>query len=400
MSAVLKLVEETKEVRDSLVEKVDVLSKVKQLSLLPDGSHMNLKQVADYYNVDTSTIKNVMSRYKTEFMSDGIRVLRGEKFRQYKERYLKYNYEYKKAPSMTLLTKKAILRMGMLLRDSEVSQKIREYLLNVENESHNSVSNNEVKYNGSWTKELIEEVLYSLNIKFKEEKPLIQSISEVAEEINCKPTTLITKWYKKDTEENPSLKTLFATYSEKKPSVKRKKETKEIIEAIPNEEVVKVNNTIESEEKIILDKMMGLMKDQNSKMEEMMTEVYELKKSNKNLNRLSQLLINDNKMLWDVCNGIVESNQEIKDQLVETQQSLSSFKEEYEKLGTENLEKLKNRIKLAQTKIKKAENENSELLKFIGKSHMLSSTYNTNESTERKTPLELKMDRNGNLNRM
>ena len=47
---------ENKTTREKLIERVDVLDKVKKVILLPYGDSMTRKQVAEYYEVSEDTI--------------------------------------------------------------------------------------------------------------------------------------------------------------------------------------------------------------------------------------------------------------------------------------------------------------------------------------------------------
>ena len=63
---------ESKELRDKLCERYEVLEKVKELLLLPGTELMTVQQVADYYVVDRKAIESVYIRHKNELVSDGM----------------------------------------------------------------------------------------------------------------------------------------------------------------------------------------------------------------------------------------------------------------------------------------------------------------------------------------
>ncbi|MDF9506737.1 hypothetical protein P5808_20545 [Bacillus cereus] len=60
-----------KDKRDSLVDKVEVLSKVKELLLPPELEMATLQQVADFYNVPKNMITNLFRLHEDELVSDG-----------------------------------------------------------------------------------------------------------------------------------------------------------------------------------------------------------------------------------------------------------------------------------------------------------------------------------------
>ncbi|PFQ11767.1 hypothetical protein [Bacillus cereus] len=131
-----------KDKRDSLVDKVEVLSEVKELLLPPELEMATLQQVADFYNVSKEMITNLLKSHQDEFVSDGYTLMRGNKISSFfhtTKRRGSYTvtsingkeYTYSSYNNY-LFPKRAILRVGMLLRDSEVAKKVRAQLLNTE----------------------------------------------------------------------------------------------------------------------------------------------------------------------------------------------------------------------------------------------------------------------------
>ncbi|MED3089248.1 MULTISPECIES: hypothetical protein [Bacillus cereus group] len=134
-----------KDKRDNLVERVEVLEIVKQLLLLPGENMSTLKQVAEFYGVKDTAITNLITGHRGELESDGYVVLSGndlvsslkdatkiEKRGAYTVT-MRTGEEYIFSSNKNgLFSKKAILRIGMLLRDSEVAKEVRAQLLNTE----------------------------------------------------------------------------------------------------------------------------------------------------------------------------------------------------------------------------------------------------------------------------
>lgn len=138
---------ESKELRDGAMERIEVLSKVKQLFLLPGLDCMTVKQLADYYEVDVETIKKQYQRNKDELDSDGaclktiadFKILNGTlcPIKNLAQQNGKMTVTFKDnleiiVPNRGIkcFPKRAILRMGMLLRGSEIAKEVRTQLLN------------------------------------------------------------------------------------------------------------------------------------------------------------------------------------------------------------------------------------------------------------------------------
>jgi hypothetical protein len=119
--------------RDSLADRTDVLNKVGVLAMLPDDMHVTTTEAARFYEVDIESIRKVITRNRAEIDSDGYRVVGREEF----ERDIaSLSNIDSRARSIGLLPRRAVLRLGMLLRDSDVARRVRDYLLTVEQVAH------------------------------------------------------------------------------------------------------------------------------------------------------------------------------------------------------------------------------------------------------------------------
>ncbi|MGW4905277.1 restriction endonuclease [Streptomyces sp. NPDC004270] len=123
---------ESKSLRDSVLERTDVLDRVKALSLLPDGMHVTTAMVAAYFEVAETVINNVLSRHRQELESNGLRVLRGPELREFKKLNLSSYNGPQPRSGLALWSRRAVLNVAMLLRDSEVARQVRVYLLDME----------------------------------------------------------------------------------------------------------------------------------------------------------------------------------------------------------------------------------------------------------------------------
>lgn len=139
---------EQKSLRDECVDRVEVLEKVKGLLLIPYFECMTLKQIAEYYEVDNKVIEMCYTRHKEEIDSDGVSRIIPKNVKNLKPTECRIkNYEQLNGKAVvefsdgvkfvipnrgvTTFSKRAIMRFGMLLRDSRVAQELRTQLLNV-----------------------------------------------------------------------------------------------------------------------------------------------------------------------------------------------------------------------------------------------------------------------------
>lgn len=149
---------ENKELREKVAGRVEVLDRVKELLLLPQLEMMTMQQVADYYEVDYKTVNMCYLRNKEEINMDGASKIPVKsmvsRFQQDVEIVSSQGYkEFKLSEDVTLrvpnvgivlFPKRAILRIGMLLRDSEVAKEVRTQLLNIVENSSDETKKQEI----------------------------------------------------------------------------------------------------------------------------------------------------------------------------------------------------------------------------------------------------------------
>ncbi|MGW0812561.1 restriction endonuclease [Streptomyces viridiviolaceus] len=119
---------ESPALRSSVLDRTDVLDRVKALSLLPDGMHVTTAMVAAYFEVGTEAIKSLVKDHRAELEDSGYRLLTGEQLRSFKN----LSGVQSRARSLALFPRRAVLNVAMLLRDSEVARQVRVYLLDME----------------------------------------------------------------------------------------------------------------------------------------------------------------------------------------------------------------------------------------------------------------------------
>ncbi len=113
--------------RDALAARTDVLDKVKVLRTLPDDMHVTTDMVAEFYEVDREAIATLVKRNRDEFEDDGYTVMIRSAF---EERFT-VNLSTQSA-RIALFPRRAVLRIGMLLRESVIARRVRDYLLDSE----------------------------------------------------------------------------------------------------------------------------------------------------------------------------------------------------------------------------------------------------------------------------
>ncbi|MGP4087783.1 restriction endonuclease [Streptomyces sp. KR55] len=125
---------ESKSLRDSVLERTDVLDRVKALSLLPDGMHVTTAMVAAYFGVTVEVIRQLTKRHREELQVNGMAVLRGADLRKFESDNASLSLgSYPQARrSLTIYSRRAVLNVAMLLRDSDVARQVRTYLLDME----------------------------------------------------------------------------------------------------------------------------------------------------------------------------------------------------------------------------------------------------------------------------
>lgn len=121
---------ESRSLRQQYAGRTDVLDKVKALALLPDGTHVTTEMVASYYEVDDKTIEKLAERNRDELEANGYHVLEGKRLADFKS----VCGISSRARSLALFSRRAVLNVGQLLRDSLVAQQVRTYLLDAESE--------------------------------------------------------------------------------------------------------------------------------------------------------------------------------------------------------------------------------------------------------------------------
>ncbi|AJA43346.1 antirepressor [Mycobacterium phage Sbash] len=125
--------------RDQLVGRVDVIDKVGVLRCLPGDVHATTDMVAEFYEVPRETVLTIIKRNRDELDDDGFAVVSRSEVTSKLNVTPNELGMPRTAPSLSLFPRRAVLRIGMLLRDSPVARRVRDYLLETESGSTNNV---------------------------------------------------------------------------------------------------------------------------------------------------------------------------------------------------------------------------------------------------------------------
>ena len=135
--------------RDKNVCRFDVLEKVKDLLLISGTDYAVLSQVADYYEVGLEAIASLVKDNREELLEDGLINATGVETKEILGKFskdfanqrgyftcdgIKFNHR-----NNLLFTRRSILRVGMLLRDSVIAKEVRTQLLNIEEKTSDDV---------------------------------------------------------------------------------------------------------------------------------------------------------------------------------------------------------------------------------------------------------------------
>lgn len=133
--------------RNQCIEHYEVLEKVKQLLLIPGTKFATITEIANFYEVPTEPIQKLYQRNKQEIDMDGITLISANELighdcpiskkidkTQFKTTISYENGRVVEIPNrgIKVFPRRAILRIGMLLRDSEIAKEVRTQLLNIE----------------------------------------------------------------------------------------------------------------------------------------------------------------------------------------------------------------------------------------------------------------------------
>lgn len=140
---------DNKKLRQKYIDRIDVLDKVKKLLMIPNMELMTMRQVAEYYEVDYDVVRKCYERNANEINPDGVIVKTSHDFKEIfnvtscpikdlRQEHGKLIIDIDDNTQLVIpnrgircFSKRAVLRFGMLLRDSVIAQEVRTQLLNM-----------------------------------------------------------------------------------------------------------------------------------------------------------------------------------------------------------------------------------------------------------------------------
>lgn len=111
-------------------ENTAILERIGNLITLPETGSATVEQIAMFYIVSVETIKTIVKRHHDELEQDGYRVFTREELGDIPTEFFHFKSRF-----IAIFPRKAILRIGMLLVNSEVAKLVRCYLLAIEEQS-------------------------------------------------------------------------------------------------------------------------------------------------------------------------------------------------------------------------------------------------------------------------
>lgn len=144
--------------RDKCVGHYEVLERVKNLLILPDTELMSINQGAEYYEVTPEWIKELYGSHREEIDSDGTEILprgfyNGSKLKptSVEQKQTSVTYRFDDGQVVTInnrglkaFSKRAVLRIGMLLQQSNVATRVRTALLDIEEKTSNETKTQDI----------------------------------------------------------------------------------------------------------------------------------------------------------------------------------------------------------------------------------------------------------------
>ena len=127
------------------VEKVQ--SQIGITGMFFNGEYLFTKQmVADFYEVDTSTIDRYLSSYSEELKHNGYVLYKGKSLKEFKLQFAHLINEASKTTQLGLFNFRAFLNIGMLLTESEKAKQVRSIMLDLVISTINEKTGGGTKY--------------------------------------------------------------------------------------------------------------------------------------------------------------------------------------------------------------------------------------------------------------
>lgn len=146
-----------KELTDSNIDRQNILNnkyalqRVQEYIGLPgmlfEGEYrFTKKMVADFFEIDVSTIDRYLSQNEAELKHNGYILSKGKQLKEFKLQFLHLINEAKNTPQLGLFNFRSFLNLAMLLRESEKARHLRSKILDIVIDTINQRTGGGTKY--------------------------------------------------------------------------------------------------------------------------------------------------------------------------------------------------------------------------------------------------------------
>ena len=104
------------------------------------------QQIADFYDIDNSTVDRYLSKHIKELKQNGYIILKGNSLKNFKRQFGSTLQEGLKAPSLGVFNFRAFLNLGMLLAESDKAKLVRSAMLDIVIDTLNVKAGGSTKY--------------------------------------------------------------------------------------------------------------------------------------------------------------------------------------------------------------------------------------------------------------
>ncbi|MBL7913772.1 MAG: DNA-binding protein [Bacteroidia bacterium] len=108
--------------------------------------HFTRQQVADFFNIDQSTIDRYLSQHEMELRHNGYTNLKGKQLKDFKDQFGWMLQEGMRAPQLGIFNFRSFLNLSMLLSESEKAKALRSVILDIVIETLNNKIGGNTKF--------------------------------------------------------------------------------------------------------------------------------------------------------------------------------------------------------------------------------------------------------------
>lgn len=146
-----------KERRTQMTENnIHILESVKDILTIANTDLITVQMGADYYEVGLEAINSLIKNNRDELIENGLKIYKKKDFLKVLEGHLRNNKQMNGKSILTfndgyelifpnrgmyLMTKRTLLNIGMLLRDSEIAKELRKRILDIVHDAENGNGN-------------------------------------------------------------------------------------------------------------------------------------------------------------------------------------------------------------------------------------------------------------------